>query len=111
MILAFRTLLRRAASAIPVLLVLCSVASATDIRIVDNVGLVRGVKLVKGPATVTIESVAADARCTAVSVDGISSERTVNASQGGACVFPELPPGTWQVQVSAGSRWKVRIDG
>jgi len=98
-------------SAVLVVIVTCNIASAAEIRIVDGVGLVRAVRLVKGPSTVVVVGVDVGAQCSALSVDGIEGERNVSASGSGECTFSALPPGTWQIKVSSGHRWKARIDG
>lgn len=86
---------------------------AADIKIIDSSGLIRGVRVVKDTSVVRITVVdapGARGECVASNVDGIASERREAISPQGECVFSSLAAGTWQVTVSGGARWRVRIN-
>lgn len=86
---------------------------AADIKIIDASGLIRAVRVVKDTSIVrvsVIEPPGARGECVASNVDGIASERREPLSAEGECVFKSLAAGTWQVSVSGGARWRVRIN-
>jgi len=88
-------------------------ARALELRVLDSVGLVRAVRVVKGAAAVkiTLEGKRPEAgSCVAVNVDGLASEKREPVSAQGVCVFKGLPAGTWQVSVPGKARWRVDID-
>lgn len=88
-------------------------AHAADLRILDASGLVRAVRVVSAPATVkiTLEGVQASrGECVASNVDGLASEKREPVNAQGACVFKEIPAGTWQVTVPVKARWRVQIN-
>ena len=86
---------------------------AADLKIIDPSGLIRAVRVVKDSSVVRITLVdapGARGECVATNVDGIASERREQISPQGECVFKALAAGTWQVTVSGGARWRVRIN-
>lgn len=86
---------------------------AADVRIVDSAGLIRAVRVVKDSAVVKVSLVDAkggQGECVAMNVDGIASERREKISPQGECIFAGLAAGTWQITVSGGVRWRVKID-
>lgn len=86
---------------------------ADDIRIIDASGLIRAVRVVKDSSIVRVtvtDPPGARGECVASNVDGIASERREPISAQGECVFKALAAGTWQVSVSGGARWRVRIN-
>jgi hypothetical protein len=88
-------------------------SDAADLKIVDAAGLIRGVRVVRDSSQVTVSLVdpnGARGECVASNVDGIASERRENISSKGQCVFNALAAGTWQITVTGGARWRVRID-
>ena len=88
-------------------------SEAADLKIVDSAGLIRGVRVVRESSRVTVSLMdpkGARGECVATNVDGIASERREAISPKGECVFGSLAAGTWQVTVSGGARWRVRID-
>jgi hypothetical protein len=88
-------------------------SEAADLKIVDSAGLIRGVRVVRDSSQVTVSLVdpkGARGECVASNVDGIASERREPISPKGECVFNALAAGTWQVTVTGGARWRVRID-
>jgi hypothetical protein len=88
-------------------------SEAADVKIVDSSGLIRGVRVVRDASRVTISLVepkGVRGECVATNVDGIASERREAISPAGECVFNALAAGTWQVTVTGGARWRVRID-
>jgi hypothetical protein len=94
-------------------LVITERADAADLRIVDSAGLIRAVRVVKDSAVVKIALVdakSAQGECVAMNVDGIASERRGKISPQGECIFAGLAAGTWQVTVSGGARWRVKIN-
>jgi hypothetical protein len=88
-------------------------SEAADLKIVDSAGLIRGVRVVRDSSRVTVSLVdpkGSRGECVASNVDGIASERREQISAKGECVFNGLVAGTWQVTVTGGARWRVRID-
>lgn len=88
-------------------------SEAADLKIVDSAGLIRGVRVVRESSRVTVSLMdpkGGRGECVATNVDGIASERREPISPKGECVFSALAAGTWQVTVSGGARWRVRID-
>jgi hypothetical protein len=86
---------------------------AADIKIIDSAGLIRAVRIVKDTSVVKVSLVDAPGsrgECVATNVDGIASERREPISGKGDCVFSSLAAGTWQITVSGGARWRVRIN-
>jgi hypothetical protein len=86
---------------------------AADIKIIDSAGLIRAVRVVKDTSVVKVtlvDSPGARGECVAMNVDGIASERREPISGKGECVFASLAAGTWQITVSSGARWRVRIN-
>lgn len=86
---------------------------AADIKIIDSAGLIRAVRVVKDSSVVRVtvtDPPGARGECVASNVDGIASERREPISAKGECVFSALAAGTWQVTVSGGARWRVRIN-
>lgn len=87
-------------------------AEASDLKIVDSAGLIRAVRVVKDSSLVTVslvEKTGSTGECVATNVDGIASERKAPFSQKSECIFPALVAGTWQITVTGGARWRVRI--
>lgn len=85
---------------------------AADIKIIDATGLIRAVRVVKDSSIVRVtvtDPPGVRGECVASNVDGIASERREPISAEGECVFKALAAGTWQVSVSGGARWRVRI--
>ena len=94
-------------------LVVSERADASDLKIVDSAGLIRAVRVVKDSAAVKVSLVDAkggQGECVAMNVDGIASERREKISPQGDCTFVGLAAGTWQITVSGGSRWRVKIN-
>jgi hypothetical protein len=88
-------------------------SEAADLKVVDSTGLIRGVRVVRDSSRVTVSLVdpkGARGECVAANVDGIASERREPITSKGECVFNGLAAGTWQVTVTGGARWRVRID-
>ena len=88
-------------------------SEAADLKVVDSTGLIRGVRVVRDSSRVTVSLVdpkGARGECVATNVDGIASERRESITSNGECVFNGLAAGTWQVTVTGGARWRVRID-
>ena len=88
-------------------------ADAADLRIVDSTGLIRAVRVVKDSSVVKVSLVDAkggQGECVATNVDGIASERREKVSSQGECMFTALAAGTWQISVSGGARWRVKIN-
>lgn len=86
---------------------------ASDLRVVDSAGLIRAVRVVKDSAVVKVSLVDAKSgqgECVATNVDGIASERREKISPQGECTFAALAAGTWQITVSGGARWRVKIN-
>jgi hypothetical protein len=86
---------------------------ASDLRIVDSAGLIRAVRVVKDSAVVKVSLVDGKGgygECVAMNVDGIASERREKISPQGECTFAGLAAGTWQIAVSEGFRWRVKIN-
>ena len=95
------------------ILVISERADASDLRIVDSAGLIRAVRVVKESAVVKVSLVDAkggQGECVAMNVDGIASERREKISPQGECTFAGLAAGTWQITVSGGARWRVKIN-
>jgi hypothetical protein len=87
---------------------------ADQIRIVDSGGLVRAIKVTRAVAKVivTIQSPQPQiikGECIANNVDGLAAEKRVAISAKGECVFSEVSGGSWQITVSGGVNWQVRI--
>ncbi|MEY4668165.1 MAG: hypothetical protein RL518_864 [Pseudomonadota bacterium] len=88
-------------------------SEAADIKIVDSTGLIRAVRVVRDSSRVTVSVVdpkGVRGECVATNIDGIASERRENLSAKGECLFNGLAAGTWQVTVTGGAHWRVRID-
>jgi hypothetical protein len=88
-------------------------SEAADLKIVDSAGLIRGVRVVRESSRVTVsvvDSKGARGECVASNIDGIASERRESISPEGVCIFNALAVGTWQLTVTGGVRWRVRID-
>ncbi len=92
-----------------------SAASAGELRVVDSSGLVRGIKVTRGAARLTV-SLKSDSgaqvrgECVASNVDGIAADLKAVINPSGECVFPGVGDGSWQITVPAGLSWRVRID-
>lgn len=95
------------------ILILQERSEAADLKIVDSAGLIRGVRVVRDSSRVIVslvDSKGVRGECVATNVDGIASERREKLSPKGDCEFHALAAGTWQVTVTGGARWRVRID-
>lgn len=75
-------------------------AYAGDLKIVDDLGLVRAFKRVAAPVSVyvTTGSAQSAAKPSLINVDGLSSEIAATQSKPGTFVFSNVPEGTWRVQ-------------
>ena len=87
---------------------------ADQIRIVDSGGLVRAIKVTRSVAKVivTIQSPQPQTikgECIATNVDGLAAEQRVAISAKGECVFSQASGGSWQITVTGGVNWQVRI--
>jgi hypothetical protein len=95
------------------------VAYAAELRIVDASGLVRAVKVVRGPARIVIHlqstkghtgAVAVRGECTAVNIDGLSAEKKSAVDPRNECVFDQMSEGAWQIRVPDATTWKVQVN-
>lgn len=92
-----------------------SLGKAEEIRIVDERGLVRVVKITRGAVKVlvTLESksdtVTAHGECRAINVDGLAAEKRVQVSEKGECVFQGVTGGSWQITVPPQFQWRVQL--
>lgn len=93
---------------------------ANELKIIDAMGLIRAVKIIRDPVSLRINvqepsaARAANSRehvsCFAVNTDGLASERSVQADEHRNCVFSNMTAGTWQVHVEDGREWSVFFD-
>ena len=102
-------------------ILLCStalVAHAAELRVVDASGLVRAVKVVRGPARVVItlqnsgdKSAAITVRgeCVAVNIDGLAAEKRTQVSAKNQCVFDQMSEGSWQMRVPEAATWRAQV--
>jgi hypothetical protein len=94
------------------------VAHAAELRVVDASGLVRAVKVVRGPARIVIalqnpseSGAAAGVRgeCLAVNVDGLAAEKRTQINSKSECVFDQMTEGSWQMRVPETAKWRARV--
>jgi hypothetical protein len=94
---------------------------ASELKIVDSVGLVRAIKVVRAPIVVvvtienetrTVPSSGTDNQqeCRAVNVDGLAADRSVLPDEARRCVFRHMPAGIWQLEIPQDREWKVHFD-
>lgn len=94
---------------------------ASELKIVDSVGLVRAIKVVRAPiaVVVTIENDTQavpspdtdnQQECRAVNVDGLAADRSVLLDKARRCVFRNMPAGIWQLKIPQDREWKVHFD-
>ncbi len=90
-------------------------ASASELKILDSVGLVRAVKVVKNEAKVVLtlqpgtDAGALRGECIATNIDGLAAEQRVSVSTKAECIFAGLSNGSWQITVPQGVGWKAQI--
>ncbi|MBX7143811.1 MAG: hypothetical protein K1X79_05120 [Oligoflexia bacterium] len=86
-------------------LALAQVAFAGDLKIVDELGLVRAVKHVSAPVTVRVIAGAGSTgpvKPKLVNVDGLSGDLLGEVQAPGTFVFSKVPEGTWRVSLEGG---------
>jgi hypothetical protein len=86
-------------------------ARAAELRVIDSVGLARGVRVVEDASSVTIvveNPREAGGECVLSNIDGLASERREKISPAGECVFRDIAAGTWQVAFPRSVKWKVK---
>ena len=82
---------------------------AEEIKIVDDKGLTRAIKVAKEAKRVVLSTSEGVTECRATNVDGVVGDK-VEKAQSGSCVFSSLHTGTWQIQVKPPGRWKAKIE-
>jgi len=83
-------------------------AELQSLKILDQGGLVRGMKQVEGPTTVTVEGVASDLQITLQSLDKIEPEKEGERA-GNKVTFRGVSPGIWRITGSQEGISKVTI--
>lgn len=93
---------------------------ANELKVVNALGLIRAVKVVRGPVSFRIQikdfSVDQPSKsretisCFAVNTDGLASERSVQVDKNRNCIFNNMTAGTWQIQVQGAKEWSVFFD-
>jgi len=94
------------------------IADAAELRVVDALGLVRAVKVVRGPARIVISlqspnghvgAAVIRGECIAVNTDGLAAERKTNVSSRNECIFDQMSEGSWQIRVPEAATWKAQV--
>jgi hypothetical protein len=93
-------------------------ACAAELRVVDAAGLVRALKVVKGPARIVItlqpvsgqgSSAVVRGECVAVNIDGLAAEKKTQANSRGECIFEQMSEGSWQIRVPEKVTWRTQV--
>jgi hypothetical protein len=103
---------------VPVLFVTTLLAYAAELRVIDAAGLVRAVKVVRGPSRVVItlqnssdkgSGTSVRGECVAVNIDGLAAEKRTQVSAKNQCVFDQMSEGSWQMRVPEVATWRAQV--
>lgn len=93
-------------------------ACAAELRVVDAAGLVRALKVVRGPARIVItlqpasgpgSTAAVRGECVAVNIDGLAAEKKAQVNSRSECIFEQMSEGSWQIRVPEKVTWRTQV--